>query len=340
MTDNWDKYGRSPDKKTILAIGLPSAGKDSVSGWTETEFTNYCPRCHKKGTLMWGIFYNGTFNGRSEGGSSEGHIFCDGTQGGCDADFSVQGWEHISGSNAQCKVVTKTKKSSKDRALKLKKGELEYTGESSSSSTSTSDSASSIKEAITDVLYNWDGEAVCYIRDDTVYIHQIPSPSDATLSLIEGQNIDMGSVSVTDYNPSSVNYLTSTYKDYILTIQDEYLVKRFGKISSNVKMPSSIKNLEAAKKYLQREWNKVKRDNGHSLELKTYGHTKWKIGEWCRVYLPSFNIDDYMFITKTSQDDSGDSEWTCNLTLVDYPPSFGEPTQTNENNNSKKTDSS
>ena len=212
-------------------------------------------------------------------------------------------------------------------------------GGDTSDSSSKSTSVSSIKEALTDVLYGWDGEAECYVRDDTVYIHKIPSPSDAKLSLIEGDNIDKDSVSVTDYNPSTVNILTTQFNDYELTIQDDHLIKRFGKISSSVAMDKEIKKLKDAKKFLQREWNKLKRDNGHVLELKTYGHSQWKVGEWCRVYLPSFNIDDYMYITKVSQDDSG--EWNCNITLVDYPPGFGEPTKTdNDNENeSKDTDS-
>ena len=38
-----------------------------------------------------------------------------------------------------------------------------------------------------------------------------------------------------------------------------------------------------------------------------------------------------MYISKMSQDDS--EEWTCNLTLVDYPPSLGKPTK----NDTKKS---
>lgn len=209
-------------------------------------------------------------------------------------------------------------------------------GEVSSSSKKT-DSYSSCKNALTDVLYNWDGEAECFIRDDTVYIRKIPSPSTATLTLAEGQNIDLSSVNVSDYNPSTVNHLSCNFKDYILTIQDDYLIKRFGKISSTVKIDKSITRLNDAKQFLQREWNKLKRDNGHVLELKTYGHSKWKVGQWCRVYLPSFHIDDYMYIIRVSQDDDA-RNWDCSLTLVDYPPGFGEPSKTEEDNN-KSSDS-
>lgn len=213
-------------------------------------------------------------------------------------------------------------------------------GGSTNSSNNSSNSSSNCKEALKDVLYNWDGEVECFLRDDTVHIRKIPSPHNATLSLIEGQNIDYDSVSVTDYNPSTVNYLTSSFDGYDLTIQDDYLIKRFGKISSSVSIDSEVTSLKDAKAFLQREWNKLKRDNGHSLEVKTAGDSKWKQGEWCRVYLPSFNIDDYMYIVKVSQDDSND--WKCNLTLVDYPPGFGKPTNANneEDSNSDGEESS
>lgn len=199
-------------------------------------------------------------------------------------------------------------------------------GGESTDSSSKKNSSSSIKEALCDVLYGWDGDVECFLRGDTVYIRKIKSPSTATLSLIEGDNIDLGSVNVTDVNPSTVNYLTCDFKDKIITIQDDFLIKRFGKISSTVTVDDSIKSLDDAKEFLLREWAKIKRDNGHTLECKVQGNSKWQPG-WCYVYLPSFNIQDYMYIEKISQDDP-DGHWDCNLTLVDYPPGFGKPTST------------
>lgn len=40
-----------------------------------------------------------------------------------------------------------------------------------------------------------------------------------------------------------------------------------------------------------------------------------------------------------SQDDSASDRWKCNLTLVDYPPSFGEPSNSgnSEDNNTEDT---
>ena len=214
--------------------------------------------------------------------------------------------------------------------VKAMGGEITDTSESSSSST--------IKSAICDVMYNWDGEAELFIRDETVHIRKIPSPSKATLSLVEGNNVHLGSINITDYNPSVVNYLTTTFEDYELTIQDELRVKRFGKVPSDVTLDEEIKTLDEAKEFLQREWNKLQRDNGHSLEVSVRGHQKWQVGEWCRVYIPSFKIDDYMYIVNMSQDDSASDKWKCNLTLVDYPPSFGEPSTSGEDTNESGTE--
>lgn len=106
---------------------------------------------------------------------------------------------------------------------------------------------------------------------------------------------------------------------------EEYIKKNADKTDKN----------KILQEYIEREWKKLQRDNGRTLELEVKGNSKWKGGQWVRVYLPSFNIDDYMYISKMSQDDS--EEWTCNLTLVDYPPSLGKPTK---NDTKKSTDNS
>lgn len=129
-TTYYDKYGRSPDKKKILAIGKISASGDegSYANYYGQEFKNYCPHCGKS-ELVWGIFWAGEntnygyFDGTGgkEGGSIEGHIFCK----SCDADYSCQGHEHVGGG----KTLTTTKKrflSSKNDAYDLKKGKYVY----------------------------------------------------------------------------------------------------------------------------------------------------------------------------------------------------------------------
>lgn len=200
-------------------------------------------------------------------------------------------------------------------------------GSTDSNSSSKSNSATSIKEALKDVLSGWDGDVECFIRDDTIYVQKISDPTTAKLSLIESQDIFYDSVNVTDVNPSTVNHLKVTYKNQIITVQDDSLIKRFGKISSTVSAKNA-KTLKEAQSFARREWAKLRRDNGHKLECKVLGSTKWKVGKWCRVYLPSFGIDDYMYIIKVSQEDD-DGNWVCSLTLADYPPSLGEPKEEN-----------
>lgn len=130
----YNKYGQSPDKKKVLAIGRISAGPDtgSYADFFETEFENYCPKCHKRGTLFWDIFWAGNEHsnrgrvrktGNQEGSSAEGAVFCDNQR--CDGDWSVQGNEH-GYSNTKLRVSKSRKKSSKSKAYQLRQGKVLY----------------------------------------------------------------------------------------------------------------------------------------------------------------------------------------------------------------------
>lgn len=92
-----------------------------------------------------------------------------------------------------------------------------------------------------------------------------------------------------------------------------------------------IDNYKEALEFANTEWNKIKRDNGHTLECQVTGSNNWKVGEWVAVLLPSFDENCFMYTTRVSQsDNSGD--WTCNLSLVDYPPGWGEEETEDKNN--------
>lgn len=131
----WGKDGVSPDKKYVKAIGRASAAGELNKygyGFHETEFENYCPKCGKKGTLVWGIFWCGNETGNycyfprlkhKEGGSAEGHVFC--SNGNCDGDWSIYGKEH-GYDNTRLKVHKKTKSSTKSKAYDLKNGKSYY----------------------------------------------------------------------------------------------------------------------------------------------------------------------------------------------------------------------
>jgi hypothetical protein len=102
-----------------------------------------------------------------------------------------------------------------------------------------------------------------------------------------------------------------------------------------------ITNYTDALKFAKLEVNKSKRDNGHTLECKTIGSDKWKTGKWCLVQVPSFDISDYMYLTKVDHSQSADDEWVTGLTFQDYPPSFGsgESNKIGENSDDTSTDS-
>lgn len=83
-----------------------------------------------------------------------------------------------------------------------------------------------------------------------------------------------------------------------------------------------ITNYKDALEFAKIEWNKIKRDNGHTIECQTRGSSKWRVGEWVKVILPRFDENGFMYISRVSQSDDG-GDWNCNISLVDYPPGWG-----------------
>lgn len=210
-------------------------------------------------------------------------------------------------------------------------------GTNTSSSSAKESTGSSIKEALKKAVAPWDGEVEIRLVGDTVYVNKIPDPATATLEITEYDNAIYDSITVTDINKNTVNNLSLTYKNQVLNLKDPILIKRFGTISKKITSPKTVKSLSQAKSYLRCEWNKIRREDGRSVECKVPGSTKWRNGKWVRVYLPSYFIDDYMYITKTSDSEDSNGDWTTNITLVDYPPSFGtfeDETKTTSTNNS------
>lgn len=144
-SQGYNKCGVSTDGKYLMAIGLPSAGKDPMSGWTKTIFQRKCPHCGSTNLVWdwnWGSYSD--CRGANEGGSAEGHIFCK----GCDADYSVQGYEHISGSNYAVTKAGSTVASSREEAQKLKSGGMSSGGGNGSTETTVKDTT---EESITNI---------------------------------------------------------------------------------------------------------------------------------------------------------------------------------------------
>lgn len=77
-----------------------------------------------------------------------------------------------------------------------------------------------------------------------------------------------------------------------------------------------------AMSFAKTEWNKIRRTSGHTLECQVFGSNHWRVGEWCKVYIPSLNEYVDMYITKTDNSNDSGSEWLTSITLMDYAPSL------------------
>lgn len=225
-------------------------------------------------------------------------------------------------------------------------------------------SASTIKEAIKDVMSAWDGEVEAYVRDFKMYIHKIKLPEqDCDLVLSEGLNIESKSITIKDYCPNNTNKLVVHWNGDDIIIQDNKRIERFGEkvkeldavkrvLTNNATDKSTdsdtdsdsedsstssdkgyeevpAETYEEALEFARLEWNRCKREDCHSIELSTAGSAEWQTGKWVRVYIPSFDIDGYYYISRVSENNSP-TEWKASLTLVDFPPSFGEPEEETE----------
>lgn len=97
--------------------------------------------------------------------------------------------------------------------------------------------------------------------------------------------------------------------------------------SLNSSSSSTVKKIpitdpKKAMDFALREWNKIKRTSGHTLETQVFGSNHWQVGEWCKVYIPSMNEYIDMYITRIDNSSDSGSEWTTSLTLSDYAPSL------------------
>lgn len=187
---------------------------------------------------------------------------------------------------------------------------------------------STIKDALKqavggDGTNGWDGEAEIRIEGDTVYVNRIPDPTTTKLVANEYTNVQYDSVTITDLNPQTPNKITMEYEGQTLVLKDDHMIERFEENPVEVEPDEFVKSYDDAVSFLQRQWNKIRRGDGRQVELKVQGNMKWKTGVWVRVYLPSFLIDDYMYVVRCSQDEDGTGNWTASLTLEDYPPSLG-----------------
>lgn len=221
---------------------------------------------------------------------------------------------------------------------------------------------STIKEALKKLMSYYDGDIECRVEGNQVFINKIGNPSETSLIIAEGRNIVDDSVSIKDYYPTTVNFLTVHWQGgEDIVYRDESLIARFGEIplemdavkkvttvteetttetttdeetgeeteetTTETKTETTevpVETLEEAETFARIEWAKIRRDDGYSLDLKVVPDATYRIGEWVYVYIPTYDVDKHMYITKQSVTHSADPNAEIGLTLVDYPPSFGE----------------
>lgn len=127
----WSKYGRSPNKKYLRAIGKPDHSKDKGSSNTfySTVLKNKCPYCGHK-TLGYGLFFGKKesstsgkhpYDKKNHSHANKGLIVCK----HCGKTFSSQGYGHSS-KVKRIEVVKNPSKSKKTTAKKLVNGKLIY----------------------------------------------------------------------------------------------------------------------------------------------------------------------------------------------------------------------
>ncbi len=108
-------------------------------------------------------------------------------------------------------------------------------GSSESGLTKKVSQGGAIREALQKLLTHWDGQVECRIKGREVHINKIRNPEKYHIGVLkEGVNIFSDSVTVTDVNPNTTNYLEVRWKGGVITIKDEALIKRFGVVRTNV----------------------------------------------------------------------------------------------------------
>ena len=259
-------------------------------------------------------------------------------------------------------------------------------------------SASTIKEALKELLSYWDGDVECRVEGDTCYVRKIPTPNEEdALELRLGENILVDAITIHDYYPDTTNFLTVNWANGDpIVFRNEKLISRFGEKSEEVEATKKVtvttteevesdtsdtttedltdtttdsstdtttdtstdttedtttetktttkteevpvETYDEALDFAENYWHKILRDDGHSLECKIIGTPAWKQGVWVKVYLPIYDIDDFMYISKINHSSAEGDVWTSSLTLVDYPPGFGEYKEENSDDEESTDD--
>lgn len=295
----YDEFGRTPDKKQICGIGLPSAGADSGNGYQKCVFENKCPHCGKA-ALRWGWHWeeNGQTAFSGEGGNAEGHFFCHQDDGGCDADYSAQGNEHINGSSYKMTMISGPTPSTKEEAQQLIEGKLPCNGSSGVSSTNSSGGNASLIEDKTfyGLIKQMMGatDSLFIIANNMAYllsfkdIYEYRNQYDEYIPKIDPQDV-IENTMVKNYAVEGYyNAVEVEYANGIIKYQNDVLVKQYGENPFYYYFPEDDE--ETAKAKADALLAAHIRDYSSQIQMSIFFNENITVGSWVKVKKSITNI--------------------------------------------------
>lgn len=150
-----------------------------------------------------------------------------------------------------------------------------------------------------------------------------PKETDAVKRIVKEDNVDSSSTTTPSTDVETATDDTTSPEDSGETTSPS---------TSYEEVP--CETYDEALSFANLEWAKIRRNNGHEIELKVIGDYHYKPG-WVYVKLYSYPTDMWMYIKAVNHEISENGEFNTNLTLVDYPPSLGE---WNEDSNEEELD--
>ena len=293
----YDEYGRTPDKTQICGIGLKSASADSGDGFQKCVFENKCPWCGKP-TLRWGWHWENDpekvkiFEGTD--GAIEGHFYCVRADGGCDADYSAQGNEHINGSDKKMTMVSGPTPSNEEEAKQLVSGQLPC--DSSGGLNNTGDTNSGgvggvkipdvtfyglIKQIMgaTDSIFTTANNMAYLLSFQDMFEYRIENDED--IPTIEPSDVIYNTLKKNWTTAGYYNSVEVTYSEGTLKYGHDTLIKQYGENVFYYDCPED--DYETAKAKAQALLTAHVRDYSTDVELQVFYNPNITAGSWVKL---------------------------------------------------------